>query len=198
MAIDLTVVIDEKEAVNRFRRLRKEAADSVSGMSKEFDKIDSTVDDFAESIALSKKYIEELKRKYQEVSAALSKAPLGSKERAVLGMELRNINNELKDEEKAIRDAEIALKSQERAYASLTVISGSKIESLKAIHNQKAIGQGCKAIVIDLDKDMHRLNEKRLGTHIQWRHTDFEKGTVERCYVIYDGKAVLITKKEIR
>ena len=39
--------------------------------------------------------------------------------------------------------------------------------------------------------------EKRLGTHIQWRHTDFEKGTVERCYVIYDGKAVLITKKEI-
>ena len=78
------------------------------------------------------------------------------------------------------------------AFADETVISGSKIESLKAIHNQKAIGQGCKAIVIDLDKDMHRLNEKRLGTHIQWRHTDFEKGTVERCYVIYDGKAGII------
>ncbi len=119
MAIDLTVVIDEKKAVNQFRRLRKEAADAVSGMSKEFDKMDSAVDDFAENIALSKKYIEELKRKYQEVSAALGKAPLGSKERAVLGMELRNINNELKAEEKAIRDAEIALKSQERAYASL-------------------------------------------------------------------------------
>ncbi len=119
MAIDLTVAIDDKKVVNQFRRLRKEAADAVSGMSKEFDKMDSAVDDFAENIALSKKYIEELKRKYQEVSAALGKAPLGSKERAVLGMELRNINNELKAEEKAIRDAEIALKSQERAYASL-------------------------------------------------------------------------------
>lgn len=119
MAIDLTVVIDDKKAVNQFRRLRKEAADAVSGMSKEFDKMDSAVDDFAENIELSKKYIEELKRKYQEVSAALSKAPLGSKERAVLGMELRNINNELKAEEKAIRDAETALKSQERTYASL-------------------------------------------------------------------------------
>lgn len=74
---------------------------------------------------------------------------------------------------------------------------GIKSEKGVASGFQKAIGQGCKAIVIDLDKDMRRLNEKRLGTHIQWRHTDFEKGTVERCYVIYDSKAVLITKKEI-
>lgn len=62
---------------------------------------------------------------------------------------------------------------------------------------QKAIEQGCRAVVIDLDKNMHRLNERRLGTHIQWRSRDFETGTIQRCYVIYNDRAVLITKDDV-
>ena len=62
---------------------------------------------------------------------------------------------------------------------------------------KKAIEQGCKAIVIDLDKNMHRFNVKRLATHLQWRQKDFENGVIERCYVIYSGKSVVITADDI-
>ena len=74
---------------------------------------------------------------------------------------------------------------------------GIKSENGIASGFKKAIEQGCKAIVIDLDKNMHRFNVKRLATHLQWRQKDFENGVIERCYVIYSGKSVVITADDI-
>ena len=62
---------------------------------------------------------------------------------------------------------------------------------------KSAIQQGCKAVVIDLDYSMHKLNERRLATHIQWRHADFENGTIEKCYVVFNDKAVVISKEDV-
>ena len=60
----------------------------------------------------------------------------------------------------------------------------------------KAIKQGCSAVVIDLD--MHPENFKELQTikmasAINNRHMDFENGTIQECYVVFNGKAVRIT-----
>lgn len=57
----------------------------------------------------------------------------------------------------------------------------------------KAIKQGCKAVVIDLDAYMKTFNVNRLSTHIQWRRSDFESKTIELCYVVYRGNAISIT-----
>lgn len=62
---------------------------------------------------------------------------------------------------------------------------------------RRAIKQGCKVVVLDIDKNMHKLNERRLASHIQWRHTDFENGTIERCYVVFNGHAVVISKEDV-
>ena len=64
---------------------------------------------------------------------------------------------------------------------------------------RKAIKQGCEVVVIDLD--MH-LGEKPLAVgaisrHINWRHTDFENGTIKECYVVYHGMAVVITSQHL-
>lgn len=58
----------------------------------------------------------------------------------------------------------------------------------------KAIQQGCKAVVIDLDM---RMGDKvikwgELARRISWRHSDFQSGTIKECYVIYHGKSVRI------
>mgnify|MGYP004646388399 FL=1 len=73
------------------------------------------------------------------------------------------------------------------------------IQSEKGISNSfnRAIKQGCKAVVIDLDLHMRRVNNKRLATHIQWRYSDFEQNFIEHCYVVLNGKAVDITKETL-
>ena len=73
------------------------------------------------------------------------------------------------------------------------------IQSEKGISNSfnRAIKQGCKAVVIDLDLHMQRVNNKRLATHIQWRYSDFEQNLIEHCYVVLNGKAVDITKETL-
>lgn len=74
------------------------------------------------------------------------------------------------------------------------------IESEKGIASafNKAIKQGCSAVVIDLDMHMKEriLKVRDLARYIDWRRSDFENGTVKACYVIYRGKAVQIGKAD--
>ena len=64
---------------------------------------------------------------------------------------------------------------------------------------RKAIKQGCKAVVIDLDMNMKEkpLAVGAISRYINWRHSDFEKGIIQECYVIYHGKAVCIDNSHI-
>lgn len=59
---------------------------------------------------------------------------------------------------------------------------------------KKAIAQGCKSVVIDLDMNMKNSNIRTdvLAQKIYGRHADFESGTVSSCYIIYNDKAVLV------
>lgn len=59
----------------------------------------------------------------------------------------------------------------------------------------KAIEQGCTVVIIDLNKHLadKKLNIGETAKRIDWRRMDFENGAVERCYVIYLDKSVLIT-----
>ena len=73
------------------------------------------------------------------------------------------------------------------------------IESPKGIQSafKKAIKQGCKAIVIDLDMHLQnrRLNISELAKYLSWRSSDFEKGLIKECYVIYHDNAIRITSE---
>lgn len=74
------------------------------------------------------------------------------------------------------------------------------IADRKAIKSEKGIAsgfkkgkeQGCKIIVIDLDESMKRLNENRLATHIMWRKADFDSGLITKCYIVCNGKSVVV------
>ena len=54
--------------------------------------------------------------------------------------------------------------------------------------------QGCKAIVIDLDDRMgdKPFRANTVAKMIRWRSSDFELGIISRCYVIYNGKSIVI------
>lgn len=62
---------------------------------------------------------------------------------------------------------------------------------------KKGIKQGCEIIVLDLDARFKKLNINKLATHLNWRHSDFEQGIIRQCYVIFNGKAVMIDKTTI-
>lgn len=62
---------------------------------------------------------------------------------------------------------------------------------------RKAIAQGCQAVVIDLDARLKRLNIQKVAKRIQWRHENFEKGSIKECYVVFEKKAVVITQDDI-
>ncbi len=64
---------------------------------------------------------------------------------------------------------------------------------------KSAIGQGCRAIVIDLDKNMSdgRFRAQDIAKTISWRKRDFDDGIIEKCYVIFNGKAITITAESI-
>ena len=62
----------------------------------------------------------------------------------------------------------------------------------------RAINQGCKIVVLDLDMhpDKHvSLKSIKLSAAINNRHTDFENDMIIQCYVIFNGKAVIIDKR---
>ena len=71
------------------------------------------------------------------------------------------------------------------------------IESEKGIASgfNKAMKQGCKIVVVDLDMHPEKfpiLRTRKLSSEINNRHADFEEGKIKECYVIFKGKAVRI------
>lgn len=56
----------------------------------------------------------------------------------------------------------------------------------------KAIKQGCKAVVIDLDANLGRLRINDLSKYLSRRATDFKEGRIQKCYVVYKGRAIMI------
>ena len=85
------------------------------------------------------------------------------------------------------------------------VING-KIADRKGIESEagitsafrKAIKQGCRTVVIDLDMHMKEkmLKVRDLARYIDWRKDDFKSGTIQDCYVIYHGRTVKIGKSD--
>ena len=71
------------------------------------------------------------------------------------------------------------------------------IESEKGVTSafQKAIKQGCSVVILDLDFNLKKLREKRLSKFLYWRKDDFISGRIKECYVVYDNKAVVITRE---
>lgn len=77
-----------------------------------------------------------------------------------------------------------------------------EIGDRKGIHSEKGITdafkrgveQGCRIIVLDLDKHMSRglLHPTQIAKYIAWR-PDFIAEMIHTCYVIYRGKAVMIS-----
>ena len=63
----------------------------------------------------------------------------------------------------------------------------------------KAIKQGCEAVVIDLDMHMgnKRVNFSELASKLNWRNLDFSSGRIKECYIIYKGQAVRIGPEHI-
>lgn len=62
---------------------------------------------------------------------------------------------------------------------------------------RRALEQGCKIVVLDLDMHRPRYNRVKLAQNILWRQEDFKAGRIESCYIIKNGKAVMISFKEI-
>lgn len=79
------------------------------------------------------------------------------------------------------------------------IADNKKIMSEKGVASgfKKAKKQGCKVVIIDLDASMKRLNVNRLSTHIFWRNQDFEDGTIEKCFVAFNKKAILLDKSDV-
>ena len=63
---------------------------------------------------------------------------------------------------------------------------------------QRGLKQGCKAIIFDLDEHMEYkpLPSHQIANKLHGRADDFKTGRIERCYIIHQGKTVLITKAD--
>ena len=59
---------------------------------------------------------------------------------------------------------------------------------------RKAKQQGCKVVVLDFDMHMSEsiLKTKKIVSGLFGRHEDFSRGMLEECYVVHNGKAVVI------
>ncbi|MGJ7025048.1 phage minor head protein [Petrimonas sulfuriphila] len=74
-----------------------------------------------------------------------------------------------------------------------------RVESSKGITAGfvTAKGQGCSIVIIDFDKHLldKEVNRIDVARRIGWRSGDFESGTIKECYIVHNGKAFRITKK---
>ncbi len=74
------------------------------------------------------------------------------------------------------------------------------IEGYKGITTgfRSSLGQGCKAVIFDLDQHMGEkpLPTRKLARKLYGRKDDFITGRMERCYIVHRGKAILITKDD--
>ena len=59
---------------------------------------------------------------------------------------------------------------------------------------RKAKQQGCKVVVLDFDMNMSESNlmTKKIVSGLYGRHDDFSHGCIEECYVVHNGKAVVV------
>lgn len=125
-----------------------------------------------------------------QISKAADKTELKENKRAA-----KALLSSFPDMNVAIRPHVLAYQQKNPEYEIDGLIADRKgIESEKGIASafKKAIRQGCKVVVIDLDMNMRHMNVKRLAGHIWWRHKDFKDGRVKDCYVVFGGKAVRI------
>ena len=53
--------------------------------------------------------------------------------------------------------------------------------------------QGCKVIVIDLDEHIGTVHSFELSKYISRRKADFVNGIIAACYVVFQGKAVMVS-----
>lgn len=74
------------------------------------------------------------------------------------------------------------------------IADNKKIEGFGGVSNgfRKAIEQECKAVVIDLDASLKRLDIEKLSKAIADRKIDFKEKKILECYVVYNGKSVKI------
>lgn len=73
----------------------------------------------------------------------------------------------------------------------------------KGVHSEKGIRssfekgkkQHCQVIVIDLDMNMgnYPLRTIKLAKELYFRVKDFSEGIIARCYVVYHGRAAMLT-----
>lgn len=86
-----------------------------------------------------------------------------------------------------------------------------EIGDRKGIHSERgiadafkrAVEQGCRVIVLDLDMHMHSqlLHPNQIAKHLLWR-PDFSEAAIHLCYVVYRERAVEVrsdmrTREEI-
>jgi hypothetical protein len=59
---------------------------------------------------------------------------------------------------------------------------------------RKAKEQGCQTVVIDFDMHMADsiLKTKKIASGIYGRYEDFERGSINECYVVHNSKAVVV------
>lgn len=62
---------------------------------------------------------------------------------------------------------------------------------------RKSIEQGCEVVIIDFDKNFRErpIYYPEISKRIDWRKVDFETGVIKECYIVHNGKAIRITKK---
>ena len=74
-----------------------------------------------------------------------------------------------------------------------------RVESAKGIATgfAKALKQGCEVVIIDFDKHFRKkpVYYPEISRRIKWRENDFETGRIKECYIVHNGKAIRITKK---
>ncbi len=76
------------------------------------------------------------------------------------------------------------------------IADNKRIKGEQGITNgfQRALSQGCKAVIIDLDSSLKSLNVKKASQHIDWRKADFAMGKIKSCYVVFNNKAIVIDR----
>ena len=80
----------------------------------------------------------------------------------------------------------------------------SRLGDRKGIMSEKGVTagfksakkQGCKIVVIDLDEHIWQVRSFELSKYIARRKADFTNGLIEACYIVFDGKAVVVNAKE--
>lgn len=89
-------------------------------------------------------------------------------------------------------------KNPEFKFNDKLIADNKKIEGWDGVTTgfKRAIKQECGAVVIDLDAHLKRLDIEKLSKGISDRKADFKNGIIKECYVVLNGKSVLITNHD--